>query len=91
MATVINQKSKMEFLGSLTVRESNTPLPGNICEDCGGKVVKTVIGIFRKNYIYGMPYCFKCGRVYRCSKNLSKAQKKEFHELFIIRSSIPVN
>jgi hypothetical protein len=50
--------------------EKGTPLPDNICKDCGGEVAKSVSSVLRGVYYYGPPVCQGCGREYRYATNV---------------------
>lgn len=59
----------------------NTPLPGNICHDDEGEVVKRVTSLFRGRFGYSLPVCSVCGRVYLFSKDVRQVGVQEFLKL----------
>ena len=58
--------------------EKGTPLPGNSCKECGGRVVKTVRSMYQGRYYYSPPLCEGCGKQYTFAKNVPTAGEKEF-------------
>ncbi len=54
---------------SKEMKEKNTPLPGNLCHNCNGHVVRNVSSFFRGTIFYSLPKCESCGRVYLYAEN----------------------
>lgn len=48
-------------------------------DNCGGLIVKQVCGFGSGRYIYSIPYCSKCGRIYRFVTG-QPIGHREFHE-----------
>ena len=61
--------------------EKQTPSPGNLCKDCGSRVVKKVASLFRGRYGFHTPACECCGRIYRLAENVPEVGVKEFEEM----------
>lgn len=61
--------------------DRNTPLPGNICHDYGGEVIKKVTGLFRRQLTYSIPECSNCRRIYFSAINVRSTGEKEFKKL----------
>lgn len=73
----------MEQIGAIlkNFTDKNTPLPGNICHDCNGEIIKKVSGLFRGQLTYRIPECTNCGRAYFNAANVRATGEKEFNKL----------
>lgn len=58
-----------------------TPLPGNLCHNCKGSVVKKVTGWAHGKFQYSLPACNDCNRPYYYAKNVNTTGEGEFLEL----------
>lgn len=53
--------------------EKNTPLPNNICKDCGGRVVRQAdASVGRRRFYPSGGSCEECKREYRLARNAPK-------------------
>ena len=84
LLSVIQRLERSGEIGNLVekafskMKMENTPLPGNICRDCGGRVIKTVSSFFRGMVHYSLSKCESCGRVYLYAKNAPCIGGEEF-------------
>jgi hypothetical protein len=58
----------------------HTPLQHNRCKakKCKGTVVKKCIGLFRGQYLYGLPACDHCCRTYLYARGAPRTGTSEF-------------
>lgn len=59
--------------------KEHTPLPGNKCH-CGGNIFKDVTGFAFGKFLYSLPKCAKCGRLYLNAHSVSTRGENEFLE-----------
>ena len=78
----LSRKKRRRIMCAFKLRKrKHTPLPGNMCQRCGGTVVKKLASLLRGKFYFSTPECNSCGRVYIYAENVQTVGEAEFQNL----------